>query len=154
MLMVGDEPVPLTAGDDGSMRIGRSGVTLETLVRALRAGIPPDEIIRRYPSLDPADTYTVIGYCFRHRSHVDHYLRTRSSVQHGGEQSRGTQGGGSSPDARHVLPDDGGNDESGLAEFDAFVPMPPVKQRVVRLRVESRRKAVPRVIEPEGCSGS
>lgn len=44
--------VPLTIGEDGVIRIGKTRVTLDTVVYAFQDGATAEEIASQYPSLD------------------------------------------------------------------------------------------------------
>ena len=79
-LSIEPETVPLTTDQDGVVRIGDSRVTLDTVVYAFNDGANADEILRRYPSLQLVDVYSVIGYYLRHRTEVDKYLKDREAV--------------------------------------------------------------------------
>jgi uncharacterized protein (DUF433 family) len=59
-------PVPLTLSADDVIRVGGTRVTLDTVIGAFQDGATPEEIVYRYPSLQLADVYTVIGYYLRH----------------------------------------------------------------------------------------
>lgn len=71
------EPVPLTADADGVIRVGKTRVTLDTVVAAFREGMTPEGIIEQYPSLVLAEVYSVIGYVLRHAAEVEAYLQDR-----------------------------------------------------------------------------
>ena len=71
------EPVPLEQDSDGEIRVGGTRVTLDTIVEVFEAGATPGDIVRRYPSLDIADVYVVLGYYLRHRVEIEEYLRDR-----------------------------------------------------------------------------
>ena len=79
-LMIAQEPLPLREMEDGSVRVGGTRVTLDTVVAAFEQGATAEEIVQQYPSLHLADAYAVIGYCLRHRSEVEAYLATRGEV--------------------------------------------------------------------------
>lgn len=68
------EPIPLTSDADGVLRVGGTRIPLDTVVGVFREGATPEEIVLRYPSLDLADVYSVIGYYLHHRAEVDSYL--------------------------------------------------------------------------------
>jgi uncharacterized protein (DUF433 family) len=68
---------PLRQGADGVIRVGRTRVTLDTVVAAHREGATAEEIVRQYPSLDLADVSAVIGYYVDHIPEVETYLRRR-----------------------------------------------------------------------------
>ena len=71
------EVVPLRADADGVLRVGKTRVTLDTVVAAFSDGATAEEIAQRYPSLDLADVYQVIGYYLRRPTEVEAYLRRR-----------------------------------------------------------------------------
>jgi uncharacterized protein (DUF433 family) len=57
--------------------VGKTRVTLDTVVAAFAEGATAEEIAQQYPSLNLADIYSVIGYYLRRRSEVEEYLRQR-----------------------------------------------------------------------------
>ena len=71
------QPVPLSAGADGVIRVKGTRVTLDTVVRAFREGATAEEIAQQYPSLALADVYSLIGYYLRQQAQVDSYLERR-----------------------------------------------------------------------------
>lgn len=84
-LAVDPEPVPLATDADGVVRVGRTRVTLDTVVNAFREGATAEEIAQQYPTLRLADVYSVIAYYLRHRTSVDAFLEDRSRL---GEEVR------------------------------------------------------------------
>jgi|SRR5436190_16644228 len=76
-LVIATEPVPLRTDADGVVRVGKTRVTLDTIVAAFVEGATAEEIAQQYPSLHLADIYSVIGYFLRRRSEVEEYLRQR-----------------------------------------------------------------------------
>lgn len=71
------EPVPLRMDDTGTIRVGSTRVTLDTVIGAFLDGATAEEIADQYPSLELSDTYGAIGYYLRHRAELDEYLRQR-----------------------------------------------------------------------------
>jgi uncharacterized protein (DUF433 family) len=69
----------LSQGADSVIRVGRTRVTLDTVVAAHRAGATAEEIVQQYPSLDLADVRTVIDYYRHHLPEVETYLRKRQA---------------------------------------------------------------------------
>jgi len=63
--------VPLTIGEDGVIRVGKTRVTLDTVVYAFQDGATAEEIASQYPSLDLSDVYLVIAYYLKHRAEVE-----------------------------------------------------------------------------------
>lgn len=76
-ISISADPVPLSADTDGGLRVGRTRVTLDSLIAAFLQGASAEEIVQQYPSLNLADVYAVIGYYLRHRSEIESYLQQR-----------------------------------------------------------------------------
>ena len=76
-LPIKTDPVPLSADDDGRVRVGGTRVTLDTVIGAFNQGESPEEIVDGFDALELADVYTVIGYYLRHRPEVDAYSKRR-----------------------------------------------------------------------------
>jgi len=74
-LVIATEPVPFTIDPDGVALIGKTRVTLDTVVTAFLEGATAEEIIQQYPTLDLADVYSVIGYYLRRRPEIENYLQ-------------------------------------------------------------------------------
>ncbi len=84
-------PPPLTVDPDGAVRVGKTRVTLDTVVRAFHDGATAEEIAQQYPSLALADVYAVIGYYLQRRGEEEEYLRERqrrAAEVHGRNESR------------------------------------------------------------------
>jgi uncharacterized protein (DUF433 family) len=71
------EPAPLQANEDGVILIGKTRVTLDTVVAVFNQGATVEEIVYRYPSLNLADVYATIAFYLKHQSEVEVYLRQR-----------------------------------------------------------------------------
>lgn len=80
MLVVTDQPIPLSTDDDGVVRVGNTRVTLDTMIVAFHEGATPETIAQQYPSLTLADVYAVIGYYLNHRPEVHAYLQQREEA--------------------------------------------------------------------------
>lgn len=74
---IATETVPLVRDVDGVIRVGKTRVTLDTVVSAFLNGATAEEISYQYPPLDLADVYSVIAYYLRRRVEVDAYLDQR-----------------------------------------------------------------------------
>ena len=74
------ETLPLRIDHDGVVRVGKTRVTLDTVLGAFQEGATAEEITHRYPSVDLADVYAVIAYYLRHRPEVEEYLDRRRQV--------------------------------------------------------------------------
>jgi len=73
------ETIPLKADKDGVVRVGKTRITLDTVISAFSDGATAEEIVQQYPSLSLADVYQVIGYFLRRSSEVEAYLRERKA---------------------------------------------------------------------------
>jgi uncharacterized protein (DUF433 family) len=71
------EALPLQRDQYGSIRVGGTRVTLDTIIHTFKAGADAEEIAEGFPALSLADVYTVIGYYLRHREEIDIYLAER-----------------------------------------------------------------------------
>lgn len=61
----------------GVLRVGTTGVTLETVVWGFQQGSTPEDIADQYPTLTLAEVYSVIAYYLRHQSEIEQYLAVR-----------------------------------------------------------------------------
>ena len=71
------EPAPLEFTTDGVIRIGKTRVTLDTVITVFQQGTTPEEIAYRYPSLKLADIYATIAFYLNHQQEVEVYLQQR-----------------------------------------------------------------------------
>jgi uncharacterized protein (DUF433 family) len=67
--------VPLHTDEHGTIRVGGTRVTLESVIADYHRGATPEEIVHDYPVLKVADVYHVIGYYLHHREDVDAYIQ-------------------------------------------------------------------------------
>ena len=70
-------PPPLKRDAFGVIFVKGTRVQLEILVEAWNAGATPEEIVRRYPSLELRDVYAVISYVLDNQGAVDEYVSDR-----------------------------------------------------------------------------
>ena len=71
------EVLPLHTDKDGVIRVGKTRVTLDTIVAAFKEGAAAEEIAYQYPTVSLADIYSVIGHYLRQKTEVDAYLKRR-----------------------------------------------------------------------------
>jgi uncharacterized protein (DUF433 family) len=71
------EPAPLAANVDGVILVGRTRVTLDTVVAVFKQGATAEEMVYRYPSLNLADVYATIAFYLKRQSEVEAYLQQR-----------------------------------------------------------------------------
>jgi uncharacterized protein (DUF433 family) len=72
------EVIPVQTDASGVRRIGKTRVTLDTVVAVFKGGATAEEIVQRYPSLELGDVYSVIGYYLHQQVEVESYLHQRS----------------------------------------------------------------------------
>ncbi|MBI5282836.1 MAG: DUF433 domain-containing protein [Candidatus Solibacter usitatus] len=75
--------IPWTKDAHGVYRVGKTRVTLESVVRAFNRGATAEEIAQRYTSLQLPDVYQVIGYYLRHSAELGSYFEHRERAQEG-----------------------------------------------------------------------
>jgi uncharacterized protein (DUF433 family) len=76
-LAIASEPAPLEINADGVVRVGKSRVTLDTVIAVFKQGLTAEEIVYRYPSLKLADIYATIAFYLNHQQEVEVYLQQR-----------------------------------------------------------------------------
>jgi uncharacterized protein (DUF433 family) len=69
-----DQETPLHADAEGTIRIGKTRVPLETVIEVFDHGATPEEIVQRFPVLHLADVYATISYYLHHYDEVQHYM--------------------------------------------------------------------------------
>ncbi len=67
--------VPLREEPPGVLRVGKSRVLLELVIRAYQRGASPQDIVRMYESLELSDVFAVIAYYLAHPAEIEEYLR-------------------------------------------------------------------------------
>jgi uncharacterized protein (DUF433 family) len=67
--------VPLYEDPPGVLRVGKSRVLLELVIRAFQRGETPEGIVQSYDTLNLPDVYAVIGYYLANQEAIDEYLR-------------------------------------------------------------------------------
>lgn len=68
---------PLRADASGTVRVGDTRVTLDSIAAALREGETANEIVRRYPALTVDDVNQILGWYLRYREPIGTYLTHR-----------------------------------------------------------------------------
>jgi len=79
-LTIEKERVPLKTDSDGVVRVGRTRVTLDTVIAAFNEGATAEEIVYRYPTVQLADVYAVLSYYLRRPKEVEAYLQQRQHI--------------------------------------------------------------------------
>ncbi len=73
-LTIGAEPVPLQMDARGTIRVGGTRLTLDTIVALYRQGETAEEIARSFDGLVPADVHAILAFYLRQQREVDAYL--------------------------------------------------------------------------------
>lgn len=71
------DAVPLRVDNTGTLRVGQTRVTLDTVIAAFCSGESAEVIAHSYPTLHLDQVYAVIAYYLKHQQDVDHYLAER-----------------------------------------------------------------------------
>ena len=65
---------------DGNLYIGKSRVTLETVIIRWKMGDRPEEIHKGFPSIPLAAIYGTIAYYLEHQEELDRFLRENEEL--------------------------------------------------------------------------
>ena len=68
---------PLQQDDTGTIRVGKTRVTLDTVVGAWEDGATAEEIVQSYDVLALADVHAALSYYLRHREDIEAYMTHR-----------------------------------------------------------------------------
>ena len=74
------QTVPLTIGDDGTIRVNGSRVTLDSIVHHFKLGATAEQIAHKFTSVELVDIYAAITYYLNHREDVEAYLREQEAA--------------------------------------------------------------------------
>jgi len=72
--------VPLREEPAGVLRVGKSRVLLELVLRAFKAGATPEAIVQSYDTLNLADVYAVVSRYLSAPGPFEEYLRNRDEA--------------------------------------------------------------------------
>ncbi len=64
----------------GTIRIGRTRVTLDTVVESFKSGETAEDIAFQYPTLELGEVYAAISYYLQNQSSVEEYLQLQASA--------------------------------------------------------------------------
>jgi uncharacterized protein (DUF433 family) len=73
------QKVPLTLGEDGTIRVKGTRLLIDMIVGAHNRGESPEDIFESFPSdvYTIADIYSIIAYYLQNKSKIDKYLNKR-----------------------------------------------------------------------------
>jgi uncharacterized protein (DUF433 family) len=66
--------IPLRPTQDGTIRVGDTRVSLETIIESYLTGDRPEDIHEGFPFIDLADIYAIIAFYLKNKEAVDRYL--------------------------------------------------------------------------------
>lgn len=72
--------VPLRVDEHGTVRIGRTRVTLETLIGAFAQGATPEELHDSFSTVSVEDAYAVVAFYLNNRDVVEAYIRRQDEA--------------------------------------------------------------------------
>jgi uncharacterized protein (DUF433 family) len=72
--------VPLTLGEDGTIRITGSRVSLDSVIDEFKQGATAEQIQEDFPSLALRDVYAAIAYYLARTELVEAYLRQQAAA--------------------------------------------------------------------------
>ncbi len=79
-LAIETDPVSLRTDADGTVRVGSTRVTLDTIVGAFSEGLTAEEIAQQYPAVSLSDVYAAIAFYLRHQDEVRACLSERKET--------------------------------------------------------------------------
>ena len=74
------EAIPLRIDETGTIRIGQTRVTLDSVADSWQQGATPEQIVNQFPTLKLPDVYAVLAWMLRHPSETESYLLTRQAL--------------------------------------------------------------------------
>jgi uncharacterized protein (DUF433 family) len=66
--------LPLRLDEMGTWRVGKTRVSLETVIMNYKQGSSPEEIVENFDVLELNQVYQIIGYYLTNRDEVDAYI--------------------------------------------------------------------------------
>jgi uncharacterized protein (DUF433 family) len=78
-LTITPQPVPLQFDEHGTVRVGGTRVTLDSVIAVFKQGATPEGIVSRFPTLSLEDVYVVLGYYLANTKAVEDYLRQQEA---------------------------------------------------------------------------
>ena len=76
-LIIHADPVPLRVDETGTIRIGKTRITLDVFLADHRRGMTPEQIVEQLDTLTLPDAYGALAYYYRHQTELDEYLERR-----------------------------------------------------------------------------
>jgi uncharacterized protein (DUF433 family) len=80
MLLIEAQTIPVEIDLDGVARVGKTRVTLDTVVAEFDRGATAEEIVYRYSALKLSDVYSTISSYLNHQQEIAEYLQQRQQL--------------------------------------------------------------------------
>ena len=72
---------PLRLDDHQVARVGKTRVTLDSVIADFKAGSSAEAIAEHYPAVSLAEVYAVLAYYLRNQDEVEGYLREQAAAE-------------------------------------------------------------------------
>lgn len=72
--------VPLKEDESGAIRVGASGISLDSVIYNFKEGATADEIVSNFPTLKLSDVHLCLAYYLEHKGQIDDYLCRREEA--------------------------------------------------------------------------
>src|SRR5260370_12615972 len=76
-LIIHADPVLLRVDETGTIRVGKTRITLDVFLADHRRGMTPEQIVEQLDTLTLPDVYGALAYYYRHQTELDEYLKRR-----------------------------------------------------------------------------
>ena len=73
------QTLPFRLAEDGTIRIGDSRVSLDSVIHHYKLGAAAEQIVQKFPALDLADVYAAISYYLNNEDAIEEYLRQQEA---------------------------------------------------------------------------
>jgi len=74
---IGTIPKPVRLVEGGTLRVGKTRVSLDSVIQAFNEGMDAEQIRSEYTSLSLAEVHAAIAYYLHNKDAVDRYLNER-----------------------------------------------------------------------------
>ena len=71
---------PLSLSEEGTIRVGDTRVSLDSVVHHYRQGATAEEIALRFPALRLADIHSCLAYYLNHQDEVENYMERQREL--------------------------------------------------------------------------
>lgn len=79
--VVSTTEITFTRTDAGVLRIGKTRVSLDSVIMAFQQGATPEQIVIDFDTLSLSEVYAAISYYLQNQEEVDAYLAERAAAE-------------------------------------------------------------------------